>query len=49
VPLHEWTRTSQGQAVYSFGAKPPTRGNWQRSAKPLGHVWPLPVELKITE
>ncbi len=49
VPLHEWTRTSQGQTVYSYGTKPPTRGNWQRSAKPLGHVWPLPAELKITE
>jgi hypothetical protein len=48
-PLHEWTRTSQGQTVYSYGTKPPTRGNWQRSAKPLGHVWPLPAELKITE
>jgi hypothetical protein len=49
VPLHEWTQTNQAQTVYTYGTKPPTRGNWQRSAKPLGHVWPVPAELKITE
>jgi len=49
VPLYEWTRTSQDQAVYSYGTKPPANGNWHRSAKPLGHVWPLPAELQITE
>jgi len=46
VPLHEWTRANQVRAVYSYGTKPPANGNWHRSAKPLGQVWPLPSKLK---
>jgi len=49
LPLHEWLRVDQGQTIYSYGTKPPTNGEWQRSNKPLGHVWPLPGELKVDE
>ena len=49
LPLHEWTRVDQGRTIYAYGTKPPANGNWQRSSTPLGHVWPLPGELKIDE
>ena len=49
LPLHEWTRAGQGRTIYAYGTKPPANGNWQRSSTPLGHVWPLPSELKIDE
>ena len=49
LPLQEWTRVHQGQTIYSYGTKPPANGEWQRSDKPLGHVWPLPGELKVDE
>ncbi len=49
LALHEWTRVHQGQTIYSYGTKPPANGEWQRSDKPLGHVWPLPGELKVDE
>ena len=41
-PLHEWTRTHQGKAVYSYGTNSPDNGKWHRSPKPLGHIWPVP-------
>ena len=41
LPLHEWTRVDQGKTIYFYGIEPPAKRKWQRSAEPLGHVWPL--------
>jgi len=46
VPLHEWTRSNQGQATRRYGTRPLAKGDWQRSELPLGYVWPRRVELK---
>ena len=41
LPLHEWTRVDQGKTIYFYGIEPTAKRKWQRSAEPLGHVWPL--------